>query len=100
MRKSIAAGVFLILSVSAFADIIPTGYHYVYREIRITNSEKYLNIVLVGYEHSVAGEHRAYMIESSTVLSIGYKRNTLYVLVFERDAVPKFLSPFGGEVIN
>lgn len=64
---------------TTFADVLPSGEHWVNTCVRITNT--FPNSQFVGYIKEIGGSTSAYIIQPDSCLTKGYKFN--YFDIFE-----------------
>ena len=101
MKKSVLSimfGVMLLIGIvsSSLADVIPEGYHFVHREVSITNLKDFPEFLLIGYiTGPMIDGYEIQVIEDNVPLNKGYKFNTYSLF-----AITKSLVEQAGEIEN
>lgn len=81
MKKTLLITLFILCSLAYLsADVIPTGYHVVPREVTINNCSAFPQFKLVGYIYLIQnGQYQVYEIQENVPINKGYKLNTFKI---------------------
>lgn len=90
MRKILY--IIYILSASLFADLIPENSHAVSQSVKITNTSNFPDTIIVGCIFGIPEANSCYTISDETLLSKGYKFNSLYLFAISSTT----LESYGG----